>query len=67
MWTEKTLENFISSKEVLFPSFMSARFRILALIPTLNEDPVKTVESILKQSIEVSKIMAIREAHVEQS
>ena len=53
------LENFISSKEVLFPSFMSARFRILALIPTLNEDPVKTVESILKQSVEISKIIVI--------
>lgn len=38
---------------------MSARFRILALIPTLNEDPIKTVESILKQSVEVSKIIVI--------
>jgi cellulose synthase/poly-beta-1,6-N-acetylglucosamine synthase-like glycosyltransferase len=38
---------------------MSARFRILALIPTLNEDPIETVESILKQSVEVSKIIVI--------
>lgn len=38
---------------------MPSRFRILALIPTLNEDPIKTVESILKQSVEVSKIIVI--------
>jgi len=38
---------------------MSTRFRILALIPTLNDDPIKTVESILKQSVAVSKIIVI--------
>ena len=30
---------------------------ILAIIPTLNDDPTKTVESILMQSVEVSKII----------
>ncbi|MEM2130552.1 MAG: glycosyltransferase family A protein [Candidatus Bathyarchaeia archaeon] len=38
---------------------MSTKVRILALIPTLNDDPTKTVQSILNQSVEVSKIIVV--------
>lgn len=33
--------------------------RILAVIPTLNDDPTETVDSILTQSVEVSKIIVV--------
>lgn len=45
--------------EYAFYFIMRPKFRILALIPTLKDNPIKTVQSILKQSIPVSKIIVI--------
>jgi hypothetical protein len=33
--------------------------RIIAVVPTLNDDPTETVQSIISQSVEVSKILAV--------